>query len=260
MDAADLYRWINDPALLAEASLDDLRGVVEAYPFFHTAKLLYLKKLSLAGDASFAAELQRLSPGVGDRKQLFLLVEGDRYGLPFMPPESPEAEGDAFSLIDAFLSGHREPEPQQPTGEEAKPVDSFIQPTAATDYFHWAQSEGEEAQPTATEDAGAKLRHQDWIDSFIAEDERRAPGRGFRFQPERPEDKSQAADAKEHDAPKLPGNAYFTETLARIYVKQKRYEKALQIIRGLSLKYPEKNIYFADQIRFLEKLIINTKK
>jgi hypothetical protein len=26
------------------------------------------------------------------------------------------------------------------------------------------------------------------------------------------------------------------------------------------LKYPEKNVYFADQIRFLEKLIINTKK
>jgi len=26
------------------------------------------------------------------------------------------------------------------------------------------------------------------------------------------------------------------------------------------LKYPEKNAYFADQIRFLEKLIINTKQ
>ena len=38
------------------------------------------------------------------------------------------------------------------------------------------------------------------------------------------------------------------------------YEKALQIIQNLNLKYPEKNIYFADQIRFLEKLIINTKK
>ena len=55
-------------------------------------------------------------------------------------------------------------------------------------------------------------------------------------------------------------DSYFTETLARIYIKQKRYEKALQIIKNLSLKYPEKNIYFADQIRFLEKLIINTKK
>lgn len=52
---------------------------------------------------------------------------------------------------------------------------------------------------------------------------------------------------------------YFTETLAKIYVKQQRYDKALEIIKKLNLKYPKKNAYFADQIRFLEKLIINTK-
>ena len=53
---------------------------------------------------------------------------------------------------------------------------------------------------------------------------------------------------------------YFTETLARIYVKQGRYSKALEIIKRLSLAYPKKNAYFADQIRFLEKLIINNKQ
>ena len=53
--------------------------------------------------------------------------------------------------------------------------------------------------------------------------------------------------------------SYFTETLAKIYVKQQRYSKALEIIRKLNLKYPKKNAYFADQIRFLEKLIINAK-
>ena len=52
---------------------------------------------------------------------------------------------------------------------------------------------------------------------------------------------------------------YFTETLAKIYIKQGRYIKAMEIIRKLSLKYPKKNRYFADQIRFLEKLIINNK-
>ena len=38
------------------------------------------------------------------------------------------------------------------------------------------------------------------------------------------------------------------------------FSKALQIIRQLSLDYPKKNAYFADQIRFLEKLIINNNK
>ena len=57
----------------------------------------------------------------------------------------------------------------------------------------------------------------------------------------------------------MEDESYFTETLAKIYVKQQRYSKALEIIKKLDLKYPKKNAYFADQIRFLEKLIINTK-
>ena len=52
---------------------------------------------------------------------------------------------------------------------------------------------------------------------------------------------------------------YFTETLAHIYIKQGKYSKAIEIIRRLSLNYPKKNRYFADQIRFLEKLIINER-
>ncbi|MBO7472247.1 MAG: hypothetical protein J6T78_10380, partial [Bacteroidaceae bacterium] len=54
-------------------------------------------------------------------------------------------------------------------------------------------------------------------------------------------------------------NEILTEIMAGIYIKQGKYENAVKIIRQLSLKYPKKNRYFADQIRFLEKLIINNK-
>lgn len=53
----------------------------------------------------------------------------------------------------------------------------------------------------------------------------------------------------------------YTETLARVYLRQRRYDKALEIIRSIYLNFPDKNIYFADQIRFLELLIrINQNK
>ena len=45
-----------------------------------------------------------------------------------------------------------------------------------------------------------------------------------------------------------------TETLAGIYFQQKNYEKALSAYKKLSLKYPEKSIYFATRIEEIEKI------
>ncbi len=45
-----------------------------------------------------------------------------------------------------------------------------------------------------------------------------------------------------------------TETLAKIYVEQKKYDKAIQAFKILSLKYPEKNSFFANQINAIKKL------
>ena len=52
----------------------------------------------------------------------------------------------------------------------------------------------------------------------------------------------------------------FTETLARIYIKQGKYERAYQIIDRLHKQHPQKSAYYVDQLGFLEKLILNAKK
>ncbi len=60
--------------------------------------------------------------------------------------------------------------------------------------------------------------------------------------------------------PKLVNNepsleeSLMTETLARIYLEQKNYSKAIQSYKILSLKYPEKSSFFADQIKAVEEL------
>ena len=45
-----------------------------------------------------------------------------------------------------------------------------------------------------------------------------------------------------------------TETLARVYLEQEYFEKAIESYKKLSLKYPKKSSFFADQINLINDL------
>jgi hypothetical protein len=45
-----------------------------------------------------------------------------------------------------------------------------------------------------------------------------------------------------------------TETLAHVYLEQKKYQKAITAFTVLSLKYPEKSSFFANQIKAIKKI------
>lgn len=253
MKTADLYQFIENPALLSVETLPGLKQMVDEYPYFHIAKMLYLKNLSLVDDTRFAAELKNMAVYIPDRKKLFTLIEGERYGLQLRMEEDKSQEPDnTFSLIDAFLATREE---DNLSGTETS---LLFQPSVSSDYIYWSLTKEKETKEKEPE---IKLQHHELIDSFIESEEQRAPGSGLLKQGDTTSFDAPVNFAEqEDDQPKSLDDSYFTETLAHIYVKQKRYEKALQIIKNLNLKYPEKNVYFADQIRFLEKLIINTKK
>ena len=64
----------------------------------------------------------------------------------------------------------------------------------------------------------------------------------------------EAAEVDLSDSLKIDRNELMTETLARVYLEQGKYKKAIQAYRILILKYPEKSSFFADQIKAVEKL------
>ena len=252
---------INHPERLNRDTLYELRSVVARYPYFQTARLLLLNNLYLLHEPDFGAELRRSALYFSDRTALCRLIEGymDKVEAEDLDTQETVGIDRTMSLIDAFLGSL--PEEQSGLGLQVDAV--------ANDYVSSFLS-GDEAESHTVESL-QPLQGMELVDRFIAQNE--APDR----QPETLLDEADDAAAEalllckeaspiEHDdinelalqkEQEALDESYFTETLAKIYIKQHKYSRALEIIRSLYLKYPEKNVYFADQIRFLEKLIIN---
>ena len=260
MNKENLYTFIEEPGALANVPEDALKAVVDAYPYFHTSRLLYTKYLDMTNSDHYNEELSTTAVLCPDRRKLFYLIYNEEYHKLLVQPEefSGDVKDRTNELLDSFLTSLGEHDMQGTTvaGEGLNVV--------LSDYLSYLESAGEDAVTEPTEDQ--KLQHHDIIDAFI---EKAASDTLFR------PDHSQAGErdqipAGEHDlipagerdqkpANEEDGSEFLTETVAKIYIQQKKYAEALTIIKRLSLNFPKKSIYFADQIRFLEYLILNER-
>ena len=250
----ELVELIKHPERLDRDTLYELRSLLALYPYYQPARLLLLRNLFLLHDPTFDEELRRAAIYITDRRVLFDMIEAAHYkynsrtsmaGSSNMTGSTNNNNASrTISLIDHFLDSIPKEESAGEKKRKPTPAD------AAVDYVAYLlETEGEDAP---ADDVPA-MRGQNLIDSFINIDK----GKFSLADVPLPV----AEDEKvEENTSEGVGEEYFTETLARIYIKQGRYSKALEIIRRLSLQVPKKNAYFADQIRFLEKLIINSNK
>lgn len=241
---------IQHPERMDRDTLYELRSLCALYPYYQTVRLLMLQNLYLLHDPTFDEELRRAAIYITDRRVLFNMIEASHYQL--KPQTSRQQNASAataaskgsrtMSLIDNFLDSIPKEE-EDTTKKKRKPTPA----DAAIDYVAYLLETESDSQ---NEDA-PQLKGHDLIDTFLQQEQ----GRIMLDLPE--EDNN---DSPQEESDEDNDEEYFTETLARIYIKQGRYQKALDIISRLSSKYPQKNAYFADQIRFLEKLIINKNK
>ena len=249
----DLTRLIEHPEQMNKETLYELRSLTALYPYYQTARLLMLQNMYLLHDSSFDEELRRAAIYITDRKKIFELVEAVHYKLknqrakePVQQEEKKEEKNEnrTISLINSFLDSIPDDKEEKKQKRKPTPAD------AAIDYVSYLlETESEDEKNNEKEEP--QLRGQNLIDDFINNEGGKIQ---LKDEPEYlPHIENQDDDKKEMD------EGYFTETLAKIYIKQGRYTKALEIIQRLNLNYPKKNAYFADQIRFLKKLIINNK-
>ena len=218
----ELTRLIQHPELLNKETLYDLRALLALYPYYQTARLLMLQNLYLLHDASFDEELRRAAIYITDRRVIFQMIEAAHY--------QEDGNSRTVALIDSFL------DTIPVEAQEAKPKRKPTPADAAVDYVAYlleTESGDEESEPAP------KMKGQNLIDDFIKDGKfnlntMEDTDRPLEFMPE--------IEPSMDEEEETPNNAYFTETLARIYIKQGKYEKALEIISRLNLNNPKKSV------------------
>jgi hypothetical protein len=281
----DTFTYLLDHAqTISDKQLMELRELINRYPYLQSARALELKALKARDSHRYNEALKKTAVHTTDRHILFEYITSPNFRQDAVSQKIKQHDESVYQIevihqdvgeelsreIDRQLKAEiRKAEailnPALFEKKEAKPsADERIEKTLKPDkpldfspddrhsFTEWLKLskvkpiEREEEGTTRegkSKKAGAKDRKFELIDRFIEERPKIRPIQNSGNQVNLAEPFSQ------------PPDRVMTETLARVYVAQKNYQKALQAYKILSLKYPEKSGFFADQIRAINKLI-----
>lgn len=232
---------LEDRSLLNEDTLPILRDTIRKYPFYQAARILYVENLFRLHSPQFTDEIRHASILVPDRTALFQIAEGANYQFDSIGTHhqhdiltEEDASNRASSIIESFLQ-----------------TDANSGPSIADLTYDYAsfleKSEQEDAEKSP------QLKGANLIDSFINEtkDKQRFE---MQFSPDE-------YPLEEFSSPNISSEEeeIYTESMVNIYIKQGRYEQALQILRKICTNNPKKTTNFAAQIQLLEIILQQTK-
>ena len=250
--AKQVIDYIRQPDVMDNQSLDHLINVVEKYPYYHAARIMMLRTMYQLHDNRFDRQLKLAAAYLPSRATLFQMFESQH-----VKPDNPgkrqshaqsAAENSAGERTEVLIDDFLNTMPEESHQQQPRVID------ATTDYMAYLmQQEGMNAGTVDSGDYGIPEKQEsgDLIDQFLNENQGHFE---LHDDPEAP-----VLEPEPQNAENYAPSGILTEAMAHIYIKQGKYDKAIEILRRISLKNPKKNRYFADQIRFLGKLIINQK-
>ena len=127
-----------------------------------------------------------------------------------------------------------------------KPLNAEIESHSFSEWLDMFQPDYEQYGQAAESEPARRSPENDLIERFLREKPRIEP-RSPLDDTDPPVDLAARMETIQDE--------FLTETLARIYVQQKHYKRAIYAYEKLCLKYPEKYSYFADQIDGIKRFI-----
>ncbi len=238
----EILSWLNGAAP-DEEFLAMVRREMPAWQLPAVMRLRNCKDLSEEERAELTAQLVS---GASDIEQISMAADADLEAdfarfYPVERPTTPDTDG----TIEKFLTTYGAPDKN-----ETEMLERLIF-NPVPDYAQLLAREEEMSIPDAGEAPEGSA--DALINTFIIKS--KATGGQF---PSATKVEEPVEPPKPESPVKKPTpveDSMLSESLAQVYIKRGKYSKAYEIISHLNLNFPEKSIYFADQLRFLRKLI-----
>ncbi len=273
MTIKELTYLLHNPAKLRKEQTDTLEQILKEFPYFQSIRSLVLKGLKDQESFRYNQELKVTAAYTTDRSVLFDFITSTI----FIPKNNDKKENEKTNIevidpeeADNHLSLNKPDETLNTKVDSIHKLGEHLQINKPFDFNksethsfnEWLKlsslhpidrktnqniilsetKQEDDLTPNKLDNPIPLKNKLDLIDEFIANNPKIQPV-----------DKNSSSRHKiiEHSA---PPDELMTETLARIYLAQKNYKKAIQAYKILILKYPEKSGFFADQIRSIEKI------
>ena len=270
MNLTDYTYLLNKPDAISEKQAETLENVIEEFPYFQSARVMRLKHLYNQDSYKYNYALKVAAAYTTDRSMLFDFITSDNFvavqkglyekkleelmnmhvyesEIVLVEPTLIETENTLENSIKNSI--------KEATTEEEKATEKLAigKPLEFTkdekhSFQEWLQLARfkpiiREAEKSVTEIeiSVEKQKKIELIDKFIENNPK--------ITPISKDAQNIVIEQKTEDTTYL-----MTETLARVYLEQKKYSKAIQAYEILILKYPEKSSFFADRISEINKI------
>ena len=272
MNTNDYINLLNNSKAINDKQTLILETIVNEFPFYQSARALYLKGLYNQESFRYNYELKKTAAHTTDRSVLFDFITSADFKI-FQQEIYDKYQAEIQNIIVADF---------EYVEEENRPVaiNSVSKTTTSTEtYFVSEQQETNKEVEAALEigkpfqfDKNETHSFSEWLQlakiaPIVREETEKHMNlsselekkfdlieKFIELNPKIPQAKDTAAVpiniAKSNETP----SSIMTETLAQIYLEQKKYSKAIQAYEILILKYPEKSSFFADRIKNIKIL------
>ncbi|QBZ96696.1 tetratricopeptide repeat protein [Flavobacterium sangjuense] len=269
MNLTDYTYLLNKPEAINDRYAETLDNVLTAFPYFQSARVLKLKHLYNQDSFNYNYALKVSAAYTTDRSILFDFITSDSFvsvqkglyekkleelmnmsviGSEHIIVEANQPIVDALeqsiltSIKEATATEEQKAEEKLAIGKplefsknEKHSFQEWLQLSRLKPIVREDSSDSEQTQQIKSSFADDKKKKLDLIDKFIENNPKITPI---------------AKDATVPVIEVIPEDTshLMTETLARVYLEQKKYSKAIQAYEILILKYPEKSSFFANRI------------